>query len=420
MSSDRPCDGRPLRVLVVSLHYAPELTGNAPYVTELAEELASRGHRVRVLTAHPHYPGSRIRPGYGQWRRLENESGVDLVRLLHFVPRRVTTWARLAAELSFGVRAVFERWDRPDVVVLVSPALFSSAVVSLRAALLHPRARRILWVQDLYSLGVAETGAAGSVVGGIVGAIEQAVLRAASAVAVIHPRFATHVDGALGRRRTRVRVVRNWSHVEPVSQDGRDAVRAGLGWGDEWVVLHAGNMGVKQGLENLVETARLIDQRGLPVRMVLLGDGNQRSLLAELGEGIRSLQFIDPITDEQDFFRALAAADVLAVNELPGVASMSVPSKITTYFATGRPVVAAAGVDGATADELQWSGGGLLVPPGDPAALLAAVEELRADPERAGRLGAAGADYRERTLGRDVTLRRFARLIERAARIRSR
>jgi len=83
--------------------------------------------------------------------------------------------------------------------------------------------------------------------------------------------------------------------------------------------LHAGNMGAKQGLENVVEAARLADQRGSPITFVLMGAGNQRSRLTALARGIRSIQFLEPLPDGE-FETAVATADVLVLNERPQVA----------------------------------------------------------------------------------------------------
>ena len=88
------------------------------------------------------------------------------------------------------------------------------------------------------------------------------------------------------------------------------------------------------------------------------------------------------------------AADVLLVNELPGLTEMSVPSKLTTYYATGLPVLAAVGAGSTTAAEIGLSGGGRVVPAGDPAALLSAAEALGSDPDQAAALGAAGRHFR--------------------------
>ncbi len=113
-----------MRVLVVGLNYAAEPTRIAPYTTALCRGLAERGHQVRVLTAMPHCPEWKVRDGYGSWQSREVIDGVSATRLKHYVPRRPSGVRRLMSEVAFGGHAVLARWERPDVVVFVSPALF--------------------------------------------------------------------------------------------------------------------------------------------------------------------------------------------------------------------------------------------------------------------------------------------------------
>jgi glycosyltransferase involved in cell wall biosynthesis len=203
-----------------------------------------------------------------------------------------------------------------------------------------------------------------------------------------------------------VDVVRNWSRL-PVLKNRRDpSIRRDLGWAsDDIVVLHAGNMGAKQGLEHVVLASRIAESSGSKVRFVLLGDGNQRAALEAMGGNSR-LQFIDPV-GEDDFQAVLASADVLLVNERPGLTEMSVPSKLTTYFATGLPVVAAVDPRSTTHDEMVAAGAGPCVPADNPLALVHAIEDLAADPEGARALGRSGRKYRERVLSESAAIESF-------------
>ncbi|WP_448809164.1 glycosyltransferase family 4 protein [Agromyces bauzanensis] len=398
---------RPLRIAILGLHYSPEPTGNAPYTASLAAGLRRHGHDVRVITAHPHYPEWRVRDGYGEWRRSEMIGGVPVTRLSHYVPTRPSGVRRLLSELSFGARLLVAHWGSPDVVLLVSPALFSSALAGARLRLSRRRPVHAVWVQDLYTLGVVETGQGGGALARFMRAVESSTLRAARGVAVIHDRFRDYVVDELGVEHPRVEVIRNWSHLQPVTDVDRAAVRARLGWGDETVVLHAGNIGVKQGLENVVDAARIADVDDAPVRFVILGDGNRRASVKAAARGIRSVQFIDPLPDGE-FEQVLASADVLLVNERPGVAEMSVPSKLTTYFSTGLPVIAATDAGSVTSGEIATSGGGVRVDAGQPQELLDAVLAMRSDPAGRAAYGAAGRQFRETALGADSAIERYA------------
>ncbi|MFC0488273.1 glycosyltransferase family 4 protein [Sinomonas atrocyanea] len=396
-------------VLVIALNYAPEPTGNAPYTTKLVEGLCNQGHDVRVLTGYPHYPWWKVQEGYTGLSRVEFVNDVPVRRVRHTVPAVPKTISRLLMEFTFGLHAVSVRWGEPDVVLVVSPALFSSGLAVLRARLQGKRVA--IWVQDLYSRGLEETAGRRSLMSRAMRKVESAILAACGSVTVIHDRFKAYVVNELRVPETKVHVVRNWSHVRLPSKFDRARARRSLGWvDDEVIALHAGNMGVKQGLENVVEAARLASALGSQVKFVLLGDGNRRAALEEAGAGIPNLTFLRPM-DDAGYSAALRAADVLLVNELADVREMSVPSKLTSYFATGLPVVAATHEESATSDEIRLSEGGVRVDPERPSVLLRAIETLGTDLERAAKLGANGQSYASRMLSAEAAITAHERVL---------
>lgn len=378
----------------------------------MARGLAGRGFVTKVLTSHPHYPEWRVAAGYGQWSRRELIDGVVAHRLKHYVPADPRGLKRLISEISFGARLQTTRWQQSDVIVAVSPALISTAMALARAMLFHRRTPVIVWVQDLYSLGLTETGQGGGLVSKVMRAVEGWTLRHADRVVVIHERFARRVEADFGIARDRIEVIRNWTHLPPSPEIDVLSARRRFGWGDEAVVLHSGNMGVKQGLDNVVEAARLAEKRGDNVRFVLVGNGAERARLEAAGADISTLQFHPPLDDDQ-FAAALRAADVLLVNEKPGVSEMAVPSKLTSYFSAGRPVLAATDTTGITADEVRASEGGVVVPTGDPRALVDAAVTLAADKPLCRTLGENGRRYRHTVLDETFAIDRFATLLTR-------
>ncbi len=409
-----------LRITILGLNYSPEPTGNAPYTASLAEGLAAAGHSVRVVTGYPHYPEWKLGDGYSGWMHRETINGVAVKRLRHRVPRNPTALARMHMELSFGLRLMFARWGKPDVVLLVSPALFASGLAVLRARLRPNRPAVGIWVQDIYSRGIVETGVGGGKLGRIVGSIESWILRSADGVIAIHDRFESYLVHSLGVPSGDVMVIRNWTHVPASPTTGLAAMRRELGWSpDDIVVLHAGNMGKKQGLENVINAARVADDRGSNVRFVLMGDGNQRKHLELLAAGCESISFVDPLPGEE-FQRALAAANVLLVNERPGVKDMAVPSKLTSYFNAGVPVIAATDEGSVTAAELLTSGGGIRVDAADPAALVDAAEALGRDSALASSLGARGLRFRNDTLSKAAAIGHYDGFITSLASTRNR
>jgi colanic acid biosynthesis glycosyl transferase WcaI len=397
---------RSVRVALLGINYTPEPTGIAPYTAGIATGLAQRGHDVQVLTGYPHYP---------QWRRDGRTSGfrteqqVDLVRVRrfnHFVPGSGSWIGRAAMELTFGLQLLTTRWGQPDVVVCVTPPLLAGAMSVLRARLTPGRPAVGILVQDLYGRGAAETKAVSGASARVLSGIESAALRLSDGVAVIHAGFADLVE-PLGVDRRRIRELRNWTHVGSTDLAAGKAFRRAHRWGaDEVVVLHAGNMGYKQGLENVIAAAQLAARTGSQTRFVLLGDGNQRRQLEAAGAGVSTLEFLRPVTTEE-FPAALKAADVLLVNERPGVAQMAVPSKLTSYFTSGKPILAATDLLGFTAGELTASGAGVCVPANRPDLLLTEARRLGTDTALADQLGEAGRRYCNEVLSKEAALDRY-------------
>ncbi len=378
---------------ILGINYAPEPTGIAPYTTGLAMGLTERGHDVRVLTGFPHYPHWKRDENSFGFRSAEEMDGVQVRRLSHSVPRHLSWAGRAAMEVTFGLQLLTTRWGRPDVVVCVTPPLLAVALATVRARLTWPRPAIGIVVHDLYSRGVTETGAASGLSARAINKIESSALRLADGVAVIHPGFTADLTRHLGVDARRIREIRNWTHIDSPDPVASAAFREAHGWGaDEVVVLHAGNMGYKQGLENVVAAAELASRADSRARFVLLGDGNQRARLQAAGAGIRALEFLPPVSDEE-FPAALGAADVLLVNERPGVAQMAVPSKLTSYFNAGKPILAASDEVGFTAQEIMASGAGIRVQADRPDLLLAEAIRLGTDRPLAAQLGQAGRCY---------------------------
>lgn len=400
-------------ITIIGLNYAPEPTGIARYTSGLAEGLAARGDSVTVVTGFPHYPQWRIDERYTGRKIVERSPGLTVTRLRHYVPALPRLVNRLVMEIHFGLRSAVAPWARPRVAVIVTPALFSAGIAMARAKL-----RRIpstVWVQDIYSLGVSESGAGGGISAAILRRIEGGVLRSAESVVVIHDRFKRYLVKELGVDPLKITVVRNWSRVDDAGSVDRAETRSQLGWGsDEIIALHAGNMGAKQGLEHVVRASAEAAAANSPTRFVLMGDGNQRAMLAALQPN-DNLTIMDPVSDDR-FAATLSAADVLLVNERPGLTEMSVPSKLTSYFRSGRPVIAATDATSVTAEEVESSQGGLRVDADDPSGLVRAIEELIADPGATAALAAAGLAFSDAELSEESAIGKFRGLVERLAR----
>ncbi|MDP9431463.1 MAG: glycosyltransferase [Actinomycetota bacterium] len=403
------------RLLIVGVNYAPEPTGSAPYTAGLAETLAASGHPVDVVTGVPHYPSWRVDPAY-RWclRRREHRNGVQVHRLRHYVPGRQSALTRIGWEASFLANAGLLRTTAPAAVIASMPSL-GGGVYAASVAQRHGSPLAVV-VQDLVGQATTQSGLrGGSRVSGLASGIERRVLLQADLVAVVSPAFRDQLS-AYGVPADRIVDFPNWTHIGGTSASRTDTRRE-LGWGEgQFVVLHTGNMGLKQDLGNVVEAARLHGDGDLghpsPL-FVLMGNGNQRSQLERQAAGLANVAIVDGV-DAATYPAVLAAADLLLVNERASVGDMSLPSKLTSYLAAGRPVLAAVGNAGACAGFLAGTAGAArLVPPGEPRLLLDAVLELRDDEAARHRMSGRAADYASQHLGLAAAQQRIAELAER-------
>ncbi len=400
------------RILIASLNYAPEETGIAPYSTGVAEHLAGRGYQVTVLAGTPHYPAWRVAAEYrGRGAMVEQRNGVEIRRTPHYVPSKQSALRRgLYEASSLMMLREAMRMQRPDAVLGVVPSL-SGGIVA-RAAATRFRAPYGLIFQDLVAPAAAQSGVGG---GGRVTSIvrggEAWAARAASAVGVIAEGFRPYVE-SLGVDAGRIRRIRNWTHVAPATID-RATMRTQLGWPDGAIVcLHAGNMGYKQRLENVIACARMAAQQDSRLLFAFVGDGNQRDALVRLAakQGLSNVRFL-PLQTAEAFPSMLAAADVLLINQRASVDDMSLPSKLTSYFAAGRPVVAAAASHSETAREIVASSGGVVVAPDDPAALFDALQRVSADCGLGRYLGERGRAWADDVLSERSALLAYEQLV---------
>ncbi len=403
-----------MNVLISSSYYWPEEVGSAPYLTGLAEHLREQGNDVVVATGFAHYPDWRSSGKGRMWAR-ESHNGVRIIRRRHYVPRTQSAVHRAAYELSLlgvGLTALPLRW-RPDVVVGTCPSLAGGVIAAVAAA--RYRAPYGLVLQDLMGQAAEQSGVSGGArVAGVVRKVELRLARQATAVAIIAENFRGYLEAG-GVAPERIERLRNWTRRgEP--DETHEETRGRFGWAvDDFVCVHGGNMGQKQGLDNVLAAAALL--RGSPVRIVLVGDGNDRARLERdaADRGLTNVEFVG-LQGPRKWEAVLQAADVLIVNQRESVTDMSLPSKLTSYFAAGRPVVAAASPTSETADEIRAAEAGIVVPAGDPEALRRAILELRDDPARAQAFATSGKEYAETTLSRAAALAAYDQFVARLAR----
>jgi colanic acid biosynthesis glycosyl transferase WcaI len=401
-----------MRILVLNQYFHPDLASTGQLLTELCEDLAEH-HDVTVVAGRPSYdPIDR-----GDPRGLVHEEMHGKVRVLRpwstSFPRRnmagrLSNYATyLVSSMACALKAT-----RPDVILTMTDPPIVAA-----AAMLAGRLRRVPYVyvcQDIFpEVGVVlgHLRNPGLVKG--LGALNRALRRRAAAVVTIGRDMEDRLL-ALGAPPDRITVIPNWtdgSLIRPL--EGPSPLREEQGWGDRFVVMHSGNVGLSQSLETLIDAATLLrDQED--ISFAIIGEGAAKAGLQRRvkGRDLRNVVFL-PYQEKESLSVSLGAADVHYVGLRRGLAGFIVPSKVYGILAAGKPFIAAVDADAEPARIALEDNCGLVVEPDDAAALADAILRVRREPLEV--MGGRARAAFEKRFDRPVATDAYRRLLERAA-----
>jgi colanic acid biosynthesis glycosyl transferase WcaI len=403
-----------LRVLAIGINYWPEQTGISVFTTGRCEYLSERGHSVTICTGVPYYPQWRIADSYRTRPFVrEQHNGVTILRSWMYVPRRVTSVRRLFHEASFVALSLARAligWPKPDVIFVVSPPLGLSLTAYILSRLW--RVPYVYHVADLQPDAAVDLGMLKP------SALTRALYRleaiAYDNAAMVSTLTEPMREKIIGKdiAKEKVQLFPDWADPAlfqiPLREGGK-SFRERTGIGARYIVLHAGNMGVKQGLEVVISAAEMSSAMTDMV-FLLVGDGAMRPNLEKMArdKGLRNVMFL-PLQDNETFHDLLAAADLTLVTQQRVVADIVFPSKVITLLAAGRPVVASLNANSEVARVINEAGAGICVEPENPRALLDTIRSLLADADRRTEMAHRGRAYADARWSRPATLTTFER-----------
>lgn len=365
-------------VLIIASNFLPEESGIAVYATDLATKVLDKNYDVTVVTGLPYYPWwktlekfSHISPG------ITREENLEVIRIRQSVPRNAGAMGRALLEFSFwanGKKALKNLHAKDfDLVISIMPTVAAGLLGRLIAR--RGKIPGIVVFQDLSSLGALQSGVPGAhFFYGIAKFLEFHASSWAAKIVVISNEMET-VISKLVKNKVPIKVIHNYAVLDIETLDHVEERRKFRFLESEYIILHTGNIGFKQDLLNVVAAAKLLE-RETSIKFLIVGHGNQEEIIRLAIKDCKNIELM-PFVSKSDYPRILAAADVLLVNERPSLREMSLPSKLTSYLTSGRPVIAAVAEQSATRKFLQ--GAALIVEPGNPQLLADAIVQLKTD-----------------------------------------
>ena len=364
-----------MKILLISQYYDPE---PLPKPAQLAKALVDRGHDVTVVSGFPNYPYGKLYDGYHIrfWEKSES-GGVKIVRVPLFPDHSRSIVRRFLNYVSFSLTSTiagFFLGRGMDAMVVFHPPLTMGVTAWLISKL-----RKIpyvycvsdLWPDLMIASGVLSNN---TIIKGLF-SMESFVYERATLVAPVSTGM---YDRLLekGVSPHKLEVLTDWANEQifyPMSPD--DEYRVHLGIGDGFTVMFAGQLGIAQGLDTLLDATYSL-KGSILLNVVIVGDGIEKERLMKKAADYRldNVYFVGRFP-ERDMPKLYALADSMLVHlDASAAFSMSVPSKIYGYMACGRPVLGA--VSGATAEIVNASGCGVVCEPGNAVEMAESIKRL--------------------------------------------
>ena len=402
-----------MRILFLTTYYRPESATNAILITLLAEELARRGHQITVITGMPHYDNNRVEANYrGKLWAREQQNGVDIRRVYLYVPENKSRLVgRLLNYISFNITSAIAvlLTKRHDILFAPSPPLTNGITAWFTSSL--KRMPFVYNVQDIYPdvavrLGVLQNPRLIR----LFSRMELFVYRKAAAVSVISECFQRNL-AAKQVPMDKLKIIPNFVDVDFVSPRPRhNAFSHEHNLDDKFVVVFAGNVGLSQGLETVLQAAQKLAAQS-KIHFLIVGNGASKSELVQQAETMQlsNVTFL-PLQPYERVPELYSAGDVCLIPLKRGLTEDSVPSKLWTIMGVARPVVATVDSASDTYKVIQEAGCGLCAEAEDADGMAKAITRLYQDCELGESMGKRGRTYVEQFYTRQRVTEQYEHL----------
>ncbi|HOL32775.1 MAG TPA: glycosyltransferase family 4 protein [Anaerohalosphaeraceae bacterium] len=362
-----------MRILYLTHFFQPEPIF---WALPLAKELSRKGHQIEVLTGFPNYPAGKLYDGY-RIRMLQREvlEGIDVIRVPLYPSHDNSAWRRILCYTSFGLSAsLIGPWaaKQADIVYLMQgPMTLGLPALILK---LFKRIPFVIHIQDIWPDSLLSTGMFNSKIGlKLLNGWCNFVYKHAAKIITIAPGMKQRLIER-GVPENKIEVVYNWcDQAQICPAEKNQELAKSLGMAGRFNVVFAGNMGKAQALEPVLDAAKIVADRQPQVQFVFIGSGvcveELKQKAADMG--LTNVLFLPrrPVSEIGDI---LNLSDVLFVHlKKDPLFKITIPSKIQSYLAAGRPILVA--VPGDASALVQEAQAGLACEPENPQSIADAV-----------------------------------------------
>jgi glycosyltransferase involved in cell wall biosynthesis len=396
-----------VRILLLTQWFNPEPTFKG---LPFAKELVNLGHEVEVLTGFPNYPGGKVYKGYKiKLFQKEEMDGIRVIRVPIYPSHSAGTLKRIFNYLSFGISAIIIGnflIKKPNVVYLFHSPASGLAAIFMR---IFRRIPFVFDIQDLWPDSLSVTGMVKNRIAiKIVSKWCNFLYKKASKITVISPGFKKELISR-GVDERKIQVIYNWcdeAHLHPSLNDKNLPKK--LNVKSKFNIVFAGNMGKAQALGTVLNAAKIIKYKYKKIHFIFVGDGVELDDLKKLklSLNLSNVQFLPkrPITEICD---VLLIADILLVHLMDDpLFKITIPSKLQTYLAVGRPILI--GVGGDAEDLVIKSDSGIACVPEDSKSIADSVIKLyNMSPAKRKKMGMNGKSFYEKELSIKSGVKKF-------------
>lgn len=335
------------KILVICQYYKPE-----PFrIADICEEMVRRGHEVQVVTGYPNYPEGILYEGYGKGKHIDEVINGVKVHRCYTVPRQTGILKRLMNYYSYAFSSTAYVKSKEcvasdgkpfDIVFCnqLSPVMMAYAAIAYKKKYKIPAVMYCLdlWPESLIAGGIIRK----STIYKYYYFVSKRIYRQMDKILVTSRMFSNYLGDRFGIKKEKIEYLPQYA--EGIFAQIPSRMEDGI-----FNFMFAGNIGAVQSVETIIKAAEILKDE--PVKFHIVGGGTDLERLQKMGKNMKNVAFYGRRQiEEMPEFYAKADAMLITLAADP-VLSLTLPGKVQSYMAVGKPIIGA--IDGETKNVIE-------------------------------------------------------------------